>query len=391
MEMYRRTYAEINLNHLKHNIRVLQTAFPQTPFLCPMVKANAYGHGDVELAKYLETLGIQHLGVCLLEEGLLLRQSGVKAEVLVFRGFDREGARIMIENKLTPVVSTWDQLECLEAEAVNPIGIHLKFDTGMNRLGFRPEEAQKLFDRLWQNKKIRLKAVLTHLLNGEDATMAQGQTAEQLIKLNEVSRVFKPFNIFSHALNSSGIINSITMQKINSVNPAHPLFMQNWGIRPGLMVYGYNPLTDKESCQLKAVMSLRSHVITYRYVKAGETVSYGGTWKAQQDSIIAVVAIGYADGYHRILSNQSKVLFAGQKVSVVGVVCMDYLMLDVTAVVKDRDLDDFKDQEVTLFGYSPEGTFLSAEELAQGAKSITWEILTSVGERVPRVYVGDSK
>lgn len=387
MEMYRRTFAEINLDHLAHNIRVMQTAFPQTPFLCPMIKANAYGHGDVQVGRFLETLGVGHLGVCLIEEGLLLRKFGVKAEILVFRGFDREGAQKIIQYNMTPVVSTWEHIEHLEAEASSAVGIHLKFDTGMNRLGFRPEEAQKLFTRLWQNKKIRLKAIVTHLFNGEDALADQGQTATQLTKLDEISRVFKLFNIFCHALNSAGILNLISLQKSGNSNREHPLLLQNWGLRPGLMVYGYNPLADK-NIDLKPVMSLKSHVATYRYLKAGETVSYGGTWKAQRDSVIAVVPIGYADGYHRILSNQSKVLFAGQKVSVAGVVCMDYLMLDVTDVVKDHDLDDFKDQEVTLFGYSSEGVFLSAEELAQGAKSITWEMLTSVGERVPRIYKG---
>lgn len=416
MEMYRRTFAEINLDHLAHNIRVLQTAFPQNPFLCPMIKANAYGHGDVQVARFLETLGISHLGVCLIEEGLLLRKFGVKAEILVFRGFDREGAQKIIQYNMTPVVSTWEQIEHLEAEASSSVGIHLKFDTGMNRLGFRPDEAQKLFNRLWQNKKIRLKALVTHLFNGDDAMDLQGQTAAQLKKLNEVSLVFKPFNIFCHALNSSGILNLINLKKTiaysanrgnggdggnlnnhnnndnsissSSVTYEHPLFLQNWGLRPGLMIYGYNPLSDKGTCDLKPVMNLKSHVATYRRIKSGETVSYGGTWKAQRDSVIAVVPIGYADGYHRILSNQSKVLFAGQKVPVVGVVCMDYLMLDVTDAVKGRGLDDFKDQEVILFGYSSEGVFLSAEELAQGAKSITWEILTSVGERVPRIYRG---
>lgn len=388
MEMYRRTFAEINLDHLAHNIRVLQTAFPQAPFLCPMVKANAYGHGDVQVGKFLETLGVKHLGVCLIEEGLLLRDAGVKAEILVFRGFDREGARKIIQYNMTPVVSTWEHLEHLEAEASSPVGIHLKFDTGMNRLGFRPEEAQKLFNRLWQNKKIRVKALLTHLLSGEDSVQDQGQSAAQLKKLDEINAAFKPFNIFCHALNSAGIINLISLQKSGNNKHGHPLLLQNWGLRPGLMIYGYNPLADKGICDLKPVMSLKSHVANYRYIKAGETVSYGGVWKAQQDSVIAVVPIGYADGYHRILSNQSKVLFAGQKVAVVGAVCMDYLMLDVTEVVKGRELDDFKDQEVTLFGYSSEGIFLSAEELAQGAKSITWEMLTSVGERVPRIYVG---
>lgn len=389
MEMYRRTFAEINLENLAHNIHVLQDAFPQVPFLCPMVKANAYGHGDVHLALYLEKLGIKHLGVCLIEEGLLLRQSGVTAEILVFRGFDREGARVILEQKMTPVVTTWEQIEHLEEVATSAVGIHLKFDTGMNRLGFHTDEAQKLFERLWQNKKIRLKALVTHLYSGEDAWSPSDHSAEQLRRFHKASQVFKPFNIFCHALASSGILNLLSLRKQN-YKGEHPLFLQNWGLRPGLMIYGYNPLNDSSLVDLKPVMTLKSHVGTYRHLKAGETVSYGGTWKAARPSAIGVVPIGYADGYHRILSNKSSVIFAGQRVPVIGNVCMDYLMIDVTDVVEKQDLAKYKDQEVILFGYDKEGAFLSAEELAGYAQSITWEMLTSVGERVPRVYVGES-
>ena len=386
MEMYRRTFAEINLDHLAHNIRVLQKAFPKK-FLCPMVKANASGHGDVQLGRFLESLGVEHLGVCLIEEGILLRKNGVKAEILVFRGFDREGAQKIIEHEMTPVVSSWDHIEHLEAVATSAVGIHLKFDTGMNRLGFRPEEAQKVFDRLWQNKKIRLKALVTHLFNGDDAESATGHSARQLQALNGISHIFKPFNIFCHSLNSAGILSLLKLQN-KGVPADHPLTLQDWGLRPGLMIYGYNPLADQSFCELKPVMSLKSHVGVYRHVKSGETVSYSGTWKATQDSVIAVVPIGYADGYHRILSNQALVLFAGRRVPVVGNICMDYLMLDVTSVVQGQDLNKFKDQEVTFFGYDTAGNFLSAEELAKKAHSITWEMLTSVGERVPRVYSG---
>ncbi|QDK38914.1 alanine racemase [Bdellovibrio sp. NC01] len=388
MDMFRRTFAEINLDHLAHNIRVLQKSFPEAPFLCPMVKANAYGHGDVQLARFLETLGIKHLGVCLIEEGLLLRNFGVKAEILVFRGFDREGAEKILQYRMTPVVTTWEQLDHLEAVADSAVSIHLKFDTGMNRLGFRPEEAQKLFDRLWQNKKIRVKALVTHLYNGEDAISENGDSATQLRAFNQAAQIFKPFDIFCHALNSAGILSLLQLNQDPNSSKTHPLRLQNWGLRPGLMIYGYNPLNDPKLVDLKPVMSLKSVVNTFRQLKVGEVVSYGGTWKAQRDSTIAVVPIGYADGYHRVLSNQAYALFNGVRVPLVGTICMDYLMLDVTDAVKGKDLSHFKDQEVILFGYDSTGAFLSPEELAGKAKSITWEMLTSVGERVPRVFVG---
>ncbi len=386
--MYRRTYAEINLDHLAHNIRLIQKAFPQA-FLCPMVKANAYGHGDVQLSRSLEAMGVQHLGVCLIEEALLLREAGVKTEILVFRGFDREGAQKMVDYKLTPVVSSWEQIEHLEKINRGLIPIHLKFDTGMNRLGFRADEAEALAQRLWQNKNIQLQALLTHLWMGEDADQDRGHSARQLQTFQKVNEVFKPFQIFAHALNSAGILNKMFLQQQNRLSPSHPL-AQEWGLRPGLMIYGYNPLTDKKNLPLKPVMSLKSHASVYRHLAVGETLSYGGTWKAQRPSVIAVVPIGYADGYHRILSNQAYALFEGVKVPVVGNICMDYLMLDVTDIGHVNEISQRQDQkeaEVVLFGESAQGTFLSAEELAVQARTITWEMLTSVGERVPRVYL----
>ncbi|MBO9667709.1 MAG: alanine racemase, partial [Bdellovibrio sp.] len=250
-----------------------------------------------------------------------------------------------------------------------------------------PEEAQKLYDRLWQNKKIRVKALVTHLFNGEDAISTDGVSARQLRLLHKVHEVFKPFNIFCHALNSSGALSLLHLQKTGAAKD-HPLLMEKWGLRPGLMIYGYNPISEHAQFDLKPVMTLKSSVGSFRAVKAGETVSYGGTWTAPRDSVIAVVLIGYADGYHRILSNQSAALFNGKKVPLVGTVCMDYLMLDVTDAVQGQDLNKLIDQEVVLFGTAQDGTFLSADELAEKAKSIPWEMLTSVGERVPRIYVG---
>lgn len=390
MEMYRKTFAEINLDHLAHNIGVLQGAFPKSTFLCPMVKANGYGHGDVQIARFLEKLGIRHLGVCLIEEGLLLRKSGIKSEILVFRGFDREGAEKILQYQMTPVVSSWEHIEHLEAVSTHAVGIHLKFDTGMSRLGFDPSEAQALFDRLWQNKRIRLKALLTHLYQGDDAIDENGISVNQLHQLHQISLLFKPFNVFCHALNSAGILSQLQLRGQNKVSKDHPLLLQNWGLRPGLMIYGYNPLeAEGESfCQLKPVMTLKSVVNSFRKLKVGDTVSYSGTWKAQRESIVAVVPIGYADGYHRTLSNKAFALFNGFRVPVVGNVCMDYLMLDVTEAVRGFALESLKDHEVILFGFEETGQFMSAEELALKANSIAWEMLTSVGERVPRVYTG---
>ena len=385
MEMFRKTFAEINLEHLKYNLQAIQKYFPNE-FLCPMVKANAYGHGDVRVAKFLETLGVKHLGVCLIEEGLLLRNFGVTCEILVFRGFDREGAKKILQYNMTPVVSSWSHLEHLEAVAEKPVSVHVKFDTGMNRLGYHVRDAAKVSEFFQQSKKLKVEAVLTHLSEGEDGYYDSGNTVEQLRKFNEALHFFKPFNPKIHVLNSAGILSAIKTKQDELVQ--HPLMQRSWGLRPGLMLYGYNPIKPNFGIPLKPVMSLKSQVGVFRQISKGEGVSYNSTWRAPQESVIAVVPIGYADGYHRFLSNRSEAIFFNKRVPIVGNICMDYLMLDVTEVAKKENFDAHKEYEVVLFGTSSGGNVISAQEIAKNAQTIPWEILTSVGERVPRVYVG---
>lgn len=387
MKMYRRTFAEIDLRALSHNWEVLNRG--GRSFICPMVKANAYGHGDVQVTRHLETLGAKRVGVCLIEEGLLLREFGVRCQILVFRGFDREGARAMIANDLTPVVSSWEHIEALETSAKRPLEIHLKFDTGMNRLGFRVDEAEKAFDRLNKHPLLRVKALVTHLFQGEDADRQDGHSARQLKALSGVVSIFQTLNPEVHALNSSGLLHRLRLES-GPADAGHPLFLQDWGFRPGLASYGVNPLAENRE-GLRPVMSLKSSVATFRTLAPGETVSYNGTWKAKRDSVIAVVPIGYADGYHRILSNKAEALFAGHRVPVVGNICMDYLMLDVTEAVQMAQPKPGEEHEVVFFGRDSDGkAVLPIEEVATKAGTITWEVLTSVGERVPRVYLGGS-
>lgn len=385
MEMYRRTYAEIDLNALDMNLRSIRQGLRGTTFFCPMVKANAYGHGDVYVARAMAALGVRQVGVCLIEEGLLLRSFGVELDILVFRGFDREGARKILEERMTPVVSDWEQIEHLEAVAMKPFDIHLKFDTGMNRLGFKVKEAQRLFERLAEHPMIRVRALVTHLSHGEDAGSVVGRSAQQLEAFAAAAKIFKPLNPILHALNSAGIVHRLEMEK-SSNDSNSSILATDWGCRPGLMAYGYNPVSPGVGCELRPVMTLKSQVGVYRTVAPGESVSYGGTWTATRDSVIAVVPIGYADGFHRILSNKAHVLFRNERVPVVGTICMDYLMLDVTEALHKNP--DSKDHEVILFGKSQAGVILGADEQARHAGTITWEVLTSIGERVPRQYVG---
>ena len=386
MEMFRRTFAEINLDHLAHNYFEIKKLGGDNRFICPMVKANAYGHGDLAIAKHLENNGATHLGVCLIEEGLRLKNDGIKTKILVFRGFDKQGAQKIFDAQMTPVISSWDQIAALESVADEPVKVHLKFDTGMARLGFSVTEVEKLRTYFKNSKKLKLKAILSHFYAGEDAIRTDGHSAVQAQKLSEVYSFFKGDDVWAHLLNSGGIASLAEVEVRN--NPDHFLHKANWGFRPGLMLYGYSPSETLKGMNLKPVMTFKSVVNNVREAKLGETVSYGATWKAQRPSTIAVVPVGYADGVHRLLSNRGKALFAGKEVPIIGRICMDFLMLDVTDAVKDTTIKNFNEEEVILFGYDQAGNFLSAEVAAKAAETIAWEVLTSVGERVPRHFKG---
>lgn len=386
MEMFRRTFAEVNLDHLAHNFFEIKKLGGDNRFICPMVKANAYGHGDIVVAKHLDQLGASHLGVCLIEEGLMLRNEGLKSKILVFRGFDKQGAQKIFDAQMTPIVSTWDQITALEGVADEPIKVHLKFNTGMNRLGFSVHEAEKLRTYFKTSKKLKLKAVLSHFYLGEDAMDSKGHSAAQAQMMLDVYSFFKSEDVWVHLLNSGGIAS--LAEPVVKNNPEHYLNKTNWGFRPGLMLYGYSPSEQLKSLNLKPVMTFKSVVNNIRQMNAGESVSYGATWKASAASTIAVVPLGYADGVHRLLSNRGKMLFAGHEVPIIGRICMDFLMLDVTTVVKNSNIKKFNEEEVIMFGYDQSGNFLGADVAAKAAESITWEVLTSVGERVPRHYKG---
>lgn len=384
MEMFRRTFAEINLDHLYHNYRTLKSLAGAERFFCPMVKANAYGHGDIQVSQFLQDQGVETFGVCLIEEGHLLRQAGISSEILVFRGFDKSGAQKILDLQLTPVVSTWSQIESLEIAADDPIKVHVKFNTGMNRLGFDTDQHEKLKAYFKKSKKLKLSAVLSHFHSGEDALSSTGFSFQQTMDLSRLVDYFSDMDIQKHLLNSAGIANLARVRRENL--SAHYLEKKDWGFRPGLSLYGYDPLKSHSSLELKPVMTLKSVVNNIRIVKKGESVSYGANWVAAQDSLVAVVPIGYADGVHRLISNRGTALFAGREVPIVGRVCMDFLMLDVTQAISLDEINKYDEEEVVLFGYNESGKLLSAEKTAQVCESISWEMLTSVGERVPRKF-----
>lgn len=374
--IYRPTVAKINLQHLDHNLETVFSLAGKNRFVCPMIKANAYGHGAVQVAQHILKNYQVPLGVALIEEALELRQAGIKSEILVFGGFNLAGAKKIVDAQLTPVVSQFEHLEFLAATNED-ISIHVKFNTGMNRLGFDINQADLLVEFLKKNPRLKMKAILSHLHSAHLADQADSKAQEQAQKLLVVAEHLKNFGIFVHLLNSDGIA---CLNKIKNKTEKNYLNQIDWGFRPGIMLYGYVTSSINSGLNLKPVMSLKSKVQQIRRIKKGDSVSYNATWTAAQDSVIGVVPIGYADGVHRILSNRGHVFIDQKEIPIRGKVCMDFVMIDLTNLKKDDS--QLLQSEVVFFGDDQ-----GVDAVALAAETISYEMLTSVSARVPREYV----
>lgn len=379
--LHRRTWAEIDLGRLQHNFKTLKGLLPADQFFCPMIKANAYGHGDVEVARALRECGATHLGVSLIEEGLKVRASGDRGGLLTFGIFEGvESARAVVDADLTPVIGEWQQLEALtEVVRETSFKIHLKFNTGMNRLGFPVSEAPKLRAWLKERPQFILEGIASHLLRGDDAGAAAGESASQLKLFSEVISVFAGTGARPHILNSSAEANLTSLiRKGEAASVPWPV-----GARPGIALYGIPPSNDENfDLGLKPVLRFVSHLVEVRHLKAGERVSYGATWRASRNSVIGVVPAGYADGVFRALSNRGEVLVRGHRAKIAGIVCMDFFMIDLTDI-GGQPIE--RGEEVILIG-NQKGAEITAGEWATVAQTIPYEILTSLSSRVPRIY-----
>ncbi|MCB0422485.1 MAG: alanine racemase [Bdellovibrionales bacterium] len=397
-EILRRTFAEISLDNLRDNVRALKGLVPKKFFFCPMIKSNGYGHGDIEVMQVLQEEGVTQVGVALVEEGIHLRQNGFRhVDILVFGITGQHGERSMIEHNLTPVISSFHQIKELASlvpKEKSPYGVHIKFNTGMNRLGFEADEVKKVTDMLKEYPHLEVKGVCSHLSDGEDASFLDGRSSVQFRIFQKIATHF-PKNVGLHIHNSAGFLGSVATNDQcwgKSLNVSPHL---KWGVRPGIALYGVYPsLSPQDLAQLevqgvrlKPCMVLKSEVVKYHRLKRGQRVSYGGTWEAQRESVIGVVPIGYADGFGRNFSNKGQMLFRERRVPVVGTVCMDYVMIDLTEVLGDNF--GSVGEEVVLFGKQGAAE-LSVDEVAKTADTIPYELLTCIGRRVPRQYVTGS-
>lgn len=366
MNPFRATYAEIDLSALRHNVRVLRAQAGREIWFCPMVKANAYGHGSLAVAKVLQEMKVDAIGVALVEEGVTLRQGGIQLPILIFGVFSEAGADAAIKHQLTPVINRWLDLEAFAKRAQEPLSVHLKFNTGMNRLGFDLHDGAKVKDYFLANPRLRLEGICSHLVQGEDWSREDGVSGHQARVLQQVIPLFHPRPLV-HLFNSAALMTGTGAR--------------GWGVRPGIALYGAG---FPENTKLKPVMHLRSEIAMLHEVAAGEGVSYHSKWKAQQSSMIATVPIGYGDGFLRILTNRADALVRSQRVPLVGTVCMDYIMLDVSSVVA-RFGPIQAGEPVTLWGKQGP-SWIRADEVAEKAETISYEVLTNVGPRVPRRY-----
>ena len=375
--LIRPTRAEVSAPALRHNLRLARELAAPAEVMA-VVKANAYGHGAVQVARVLEAEGVAMLGVALVEEGIELRSAGVKAPILVMGGSYEGGYPLMVEHRLTPTLFRREHIAGLMGAAQRtgkPATAHLKLDTGMSRLGVQPDELAEYLTLLRAARgAIELEGFLSHFANAD--VQDDALTALQLRRFREgLAQVrdagFNPR--YRHLSNSAGLLG------LRALNDGLDLNL----VRPGLLLYGLVPdawLGGGVAPQ--RVVAWKTGVMHLKQIEAGTAVSYGGTWVAQRPSLIATLPIGYADGFSRVYSGKASVLVHGKRAPVVGRVTMDMSMIDVTDIAEVKVND-----EVVILGAQGDQR-IDAEELAELAQTLHYEVLCSLGARVPRLLIG---
>jgi alanine racemase len=367
------TVAEIDLGALAYNYHQLRRLAPASVKFLAVVKADAYGHGAVPVSKKLEELSADFLGVATVREGAELRGGGIQIPILVLSGIYEEEVEETLDFQLTPVVYRWEIAEALSTSARRRgirIPVHIKVDTGMGRIGVLAEEAPAFVSRVRKLENLDIEGIATHLSTADEGNSAFA--AEQLERFSRTIEELRRLDIdppLCHIANSAALVN---------IPAAHFTL-----VRPGIMLYGAYPSSIlKAKVSLRQVMSWKSRIADLKKVPAGYSISYGRTFVTQRPSLIAAIPVGYADGYNRLLSNRGEVLIKGKRAPVVGRVCMDWTVVDVTAITGVEVGD-----EVVLMG-GQLGQEITPEEIGAWVGTIPYEVLCSVGKRVQRIYKG---
>lgn len=372
--MIRQTTAHVDLEALAGNLRSIQHWLQEQrpaapPEVIAVVKANAYGHGAPQVARALEAAGATVLACADIEEGAALRAAGVTADILVFGALSLSDLDGIFDCRLTPTISTPGAAVAVEAAAARyrqRVRYHLKLDTGMHRLGFRADNLRRTVPSLLASDHLELAAVYTHFATADvpESPLFAAQAAAFDRALQDLAALgARP--VMRHACNSAGIIRDASV----------------WydAVRPGLLLYGIVPPPLATSLRVRPVMRLVSRVVAVKGMRAGEATGYGARFVAQRPTTLAIIPAGYADGLDVRLAGRGHVLIRGQRAPIVGSVCMDMIMVDVTG------LDASPGDEAVLLGQQGRDA-IDAREMADAVGTIPWEVVCRVGSRIERVY-----
>jgi alanine racemase len=371
------TYAEIDLSAIQQNLSTIKNMVSSHVRIMAVVKANAYGHGIIEIARVMEANHVSYLGVARLEEAVTLRKADIRLPILVFGYTPPYGLEALCDYGITQTIYAIEDAQLLSSCATSKgkrAKIHIKIDTGMGRLGLLTDAHGRLpsaIETIARLPQIELEGIFTHFASADDLDKASARhQLDIFLNLLNVIQQKKIDIPLKHAANSAAIMDL----------PETHLDM----VRPGICLYGLypSPYISKETIALTPAMTLKSHIIHLKKVPPGFKVSYGSTYETRTHTTIATVPVGYADGYNRLLSSKGTMLVSGHRVPVVGRVCMDLLMLDVGKVATDIKIND----EVVVFGNQGSEN-VSIDEIAVLLNTINYEIVTSVTSRIKRIYI----
>ncbi len=366
------TTATINLSALTHNLDELRRFLAPDCEILAIVKADGYGHGSIVIAETLAQRGITQFGVATIQEGVTLREAGLTGTIIVLGGIFPGQLQDLLHYQLMPVISDpalAQELGKTLSTNQAPLPVHVKVDTGMNRLGIKPEAVLNLLDSPLFRGPLVIESLMTHLADADNpdptCTLQQLQQFQSIAKQLRLKGMTIPC---LHVANTAGMV----------LYPQSHLNM----VRPGLLLYGYVPHHHLKPIPLalKPVLSLSTQIVQTKSVAAGKALSYSGAYRTTRSSRIGILPIGYAHGYNRLLSNEGEVLVKKTRIPIVGKICMDMTLIDITDVPEARVGSD-----VVLLGSQGPET-ISAIDIANWQKSVPYEVLCNIGPRVNRVY-----
>lgn len=371
--MIRPTWAEVNLDSIAHNVREFRKILPANTKIMAAVKADGYGHGAVQTARQALAAGADYLAVASVEEGVELRLAEIDAPILILGYTPPDASAEVIRWDLVQTIFLHEQVEAFmkaSQDIGRPARVHVKVDTGMGRLGLQAEAAADFIESVAKQEQLVLEGVFSHFATADEADQAYAK--EQLARWKKLMEQLEQRGIqipLRHIANSAAAI--------EFPEAAYDM------VRIGIALYGYYPSKDvtRSSVELRQAISLKSQIVYLKPLPKGAGVSYGATRVERDEAVIATVPVGYADGYSRLVAGKAHVLVHGQRVPVIGRICMDQLMIDVTDVDNVRIGD-----EVVLYGGQGE-SFISVDEVAEWMGTISYEVTCLLGKRVPRKYV----